>query len=124
MLRQRRHAPLLLPSAPEAADRYRHQRHEAEKDERNEQRHRHMRTFAVERGSETVSEIGEHEGRRHHADRGCTNISEKPHAKQRRSEIDEPEREERHEAEEEQVAEALLLEAGAKLLHARAGAFG
>ena len=77
----------------------------------DEELDRHMRAVAVERRAEPLPEIGEHEGRRHDADRRRGNIGEKPHAEQRRGEIDEPEGKERHEAQEEQVAEPLLLEA-------------
>jgi hypothetical protein len=77
-----------------------------------------------ERGAEARPEIGEDERAGQDADRCRRHVRQEPHPEQRRAEIDEPEREERHQAEEEKVAEAFLLEAGAQLLRARTCTLG
>src|SRR6266511_3672409 len=62
---------------------------------------------AVEAGAEE----GKYEGRRDDAERGCRGESGKPNPDQRRNEVDDPERKDRHQPQKQQITESVFATA-------------
>src|SRR5882757_8463605 len=77
---------------------------------------------AVEQQAEARADAGIDERRRDDADQRRQRVGAKPHAEQRRHDIDQPEREYRHQPQEQQVAEAVAAKTILETRQCRAGA--
>src|SRR5262249_12788171 len=110
---------------PLVDDRDQRQNDEADygnEDARLKQRGAIRRGAAFQEAAETRSDAGEDERARDDPDEGANDEGGEAHAEERRRQVDEPERKQRHQAQHEHVAELVLAEARLQLLQERAGA--
>ena len=78
--------------------------------------------LGIDHGVEAGAEEGENEAARNDAQRRCRNEQGRTNAGERRHQIDEPERNERHEPQEQQIAERVLTKTHHQLVDGRPGA--